>query len=161
MVENNLLEYRRWDSYIIKIQEKIFEIAELEPTIYFKKDNFVWYVMKLNSLINMTQIYIKDHRETISKIGLLVKYVRSREFIIVLKNDIKYMRQENTDFVVPAENYIEKVELAIKIFGLLQLNYSEYELIPKIRKQQVKLSDAIEDIEEKSYVWFQEYLGEL
>jgi len=136
------LKFKNWNVYFIKFHEKVFEISNLEPTIYYRKTALLNYVLAVKSLHSLAKIYIVEYIEEIEELDKILDIITRPNTIFILDNKL-----------------IELAKKTVKIFEFIQYNLSMYEILPKSQKKQKPkfVNDDITE-EEKKYLDFITYI---
>jgi len=153
------LKFKNWNVYFIKFHEKVFEISNLEPTIYYRKTALLNYVLAVKSLHSLAKIYIVEYIEEIEELDKILDIITSKDFMtLVIKESNLLANQPNTIFILD-NKLIELAKKTVKIFEFIQYNLSMYEILPKSQKKQKPkfVNDDITE-EEKKYLDFITYI---
>jgi len=157
-IYSGFLDYKRWDVYMIKVQEEIFGITEIEPRIYYRMTDFLNYVLKIKALITATNVYIKNNLEEISKITNIIEYLTKKESLLKIQKEVNILTKEPNKIFIYGKEYQQKVKQVVDIFEKVITNLSQQEILPKPKKDKSSKITQDLDPEDREYIEFVKYL---
>lgn len=152
------MEFKKWDIFFNKITDKIFEINELEPTIYYRKVDLLRYALKLKSLISISKVYINYYKDEIFEIDKIVNTITTINFMSEVKAEVIKFSKDSNYVAIPTPEYLEIVNKLISIFEKVVYNLSYSEILPKFRTSTNRFIDEDLPEDKKKYFEFVNYL---
>ena len=147
--EDANLEFKNWNVFFVKIHEKIFEISNLEPTIYYRKTSLLKYALEVKSLLTICSAYITDYKKEINELDKILDYITGETFMRSVLKEAKELYKNSDAIFIQEKNTIKLAKQIVKIFEYIQYNLSKYEILPK-NKDKIKPKFAENLTEEES-----------